>query len=144
MAPLSQALLLDGGKLVGRPPPVEAERYANRQTNCRDRLPGEVLGIQDDDVAEVAFWVVYIGHDPAFVLGRGSLLPYEDWLRCHPAPTIIMTLGRLALHVVLHCRAESHVVTPVRSVDVAIRLPAVAPIDPRKFVATVIQHRFRQ
>lgn len=30
---------------------MKAERHAHRQTNGRDRLPGEVLGVEDDDVA---------------------------------------------------------------------------------------------
>ncbi len=123
---------------------MEAERHANRQTNRRDRLPGEVLGIEDDDVAEVAFRVVDIGHDPAFVLGGGSRLPHEDRLRCHPARTIVMDLGRLALQVVLHRRAERHVLAPVRGVEIAIGVPAVTPIDPREFVAAVVQHRLGQ
>ncbi len=59
-APPSHALLLDDGDLVGRPPPVEAVRHANSQTDGRDRLPGEVLGVKDDDVAQVAFRVVDI------------------------------------------------------------------------------------
>jgi hypothetical protein len=68
----------------------------------------------------------------------------NDRLRRHPARAIVMDLSRLALHVVLHCRAERHVVAPVRAVDIAIGLPAVAPIDPREFIAAVINDRLRQ
>lgn len=34
-----------------------------------DRIPVEILGIENDDIAEVAFRVVDIGQDPALVLG---------------------------------------------------------------------------
>jgi len=37
-----------------------------------------------------------------------------------------MDLGGLALHVVLHGGTEGHVVAPMRTVDIAIGLPAVA------------------
>src|SRR5262245_61515961 len=82
IAPRSHALLLDGGNLVRRPASVEAVGHAHRQTDGRDWLPGEVLGIKDDDIAEVAFRVVYIGQNPAFVLGGGSWLPHKDRFRC--------------------------------------------------------------
>jgi hypothetical protein len=39
------------------PAAVEAEWHAQRQTNRHDRLPGEVLGTQDDDVAELGLWL---------------------------------------------------------------------------------------
>jgi hypothetical protein len=45
-------------------------------------------------------------------------------LRCHPAATIIMDLGCDALEIVLHRRAESHIVAPVRCVHIAIGLLA--------------------
>ena len=142
MSPPSHAHLLDDRNLVGRPASVEAERHANRQTDCRDRLPGEVLGVKDHDVAEVAFRVIYIGQDPAFVLGGGTRLPHEDRLRCHPAPTIVMDLGRTARQVAFHCRAESHVLAPMRSVEISIGLSAVTSIDPGELIASVVQHRF--
>jgi hypothetical protein len=38
-------------------------------TGGGEGIPREVLGIEDDDVAEVAFGVVDVGEDPAFVFG---------------------------------------------------------------------------
>jgi hypothetical protein len=42
------------------PAAVDAEGHANRQTEGRDRRSGEVLGVEDHDVAEVAFRVVHV------------------------------------------------------------------------------------
>ena len=46
---------------------MEAERHTNRQTDGRDRLAGEVLGIEDDHVAEIAFrvWDTYDKTQPS-------------------------------------------------------------------------------
>jgi len=45
------SFLLDDGHSVWRPASVKAKRYANRQTNCRDWIPGEILSIKDYDIA---------------------------------------------------------------------------------------------
>jgi hypothetical protein len=57
------ALSLDAGNAVRRPASVEAERDPNRQPDRRDRVAGEVLRIEDDDVTEVALWVVDVGKE---------------------------------------------------------------------------------
>jgi hypothetical protein len=44
--------LLNHGDPIGRPASVEPVRHANRQTDRRDRLPDEVLGVKSDHVAE--------------------------------------------------------------------------------------------
>src|SRR5262249_3452408 len=80
-------LLVDGGQPIGRPAAVESEGNTDWKPDRGDRLPGEVLGIEDDDVAEVALRVVDVGQDPAFVLGDGTGLSHEDGLGCHPAAT---------------------------------------------------------
>src|SRR5262245_28247534 len=120
---------MDDGNPVGRPAPMEAERHADGQTDCRYRLTGKVLSIKDDDVAKVAFRVIHVGQNPAFVLSDCAWLPDEDRLGCHSARTILLDLGRPALRVVLHRRTEGYIVAPVRRVDVAIGLPAVSSID---------------
>ena len=73
--------LLDNGHHVWRPAAVEAEGHANRQADRRDGLAGEVLSIQDHDVAEVALRVVDIGQHPALVFRDGARLADEDRLR---------------------------------------------------------------
>ena len=57
-----------------------------------------------------------------------------------------MDLCRLALHVVLHTPSQRRHVgfAPVRTVNIPIRLPAVASIDAREFVAAVVDDRLRQ
>src|ERR1700752_570497 len=59
--------LLDDGNPVGRPAPVETEGHTNRQTDRRNRLTGKVLRLEDYDVAQVAFRVVDVRQDPAFI-----------------------------------------------------------------------------
>jgi hypothetical protein len=60
-------LLLDDRKLVWRPASVEAERRAPASGSWR--LAGEILSIEDDDIAENA-----LGQDPAFVFRDSSRL----------------------------------------------------------------------
>jgi hypothetical protein len=58
--------------LVGDPATVEAERNARGQVNARDRIGGEVLGSEDDQVGGAAVGIVHERHDVAVVLGRIS------------------------------------------------------------------------
>ena len=51
---------------------MEAVRHAHRQTDCRGRLPGEVLGIKDNDVAEVPFRVIDVQSHTVFMVNGRS------------------------------------------------------------------------
>jgi hypothetical protein len=54
--------------LVSDPAAVEAERNAGRQVNARDRVGGEVLRSEDDQVGGAAVGTVHERHDVAIVL----------------------------------------------------------------------------
>jgi hypothetical protein len=62
----------------------------------------------------------------------------------HQSASVRLKAIRPALQVALHRRAELHVIAPASRVDVAIILPAAAPVDAGELVAAVIQHRLRQ
>ncbi len=58
--------------VVGEPAAVESERDPGWQVHTGDRLGGEVLGGEDDQVRRAAAGVVHIGEDIAVVFGRAG------------------------------------------------------------------------
>ena len=58
--------------VVGEPAAVESERDPGWQVHTGDRLGGEVLGGEDDQVRRAAAGVVHEGEDIAVVFGRAG------------------------------------------------------------------------
>jgi len=87
--------------LVGEPAAVEAERDPGGQVNTGDRLGGEVLGGEDDQVRRAAVGVVDEGHDIAVVFGRAGCGRGEDGLAGGGVAAELMRLDGAGGQVVL-------------------------------------------
>src|SRR5262245_10457870 len=127
---------------IGRPTAVEAIWHANRQTDDGDRFAGEILCVEDNNVALIALDIEDVGHDPAFILRGGGGLAHEDRLGCHPSTAVIANFCSSTVEVVLHRWSKCDLVAPIRSVDVTIRVAIITSINAPEFVAVIVQYGF--
>ena len=131
---------------------MEAQRDAGRQVNTRDRLGGEVLGGEDDQVGCAAVGIVDEGHEVAVVFGGVRRGRGEHGLAHSGVAAELVRLHGAVVQVVLEDRVGERVVGEVaggrdgtgdladdRAVAVAVRPGDDPVVDPGEFLPAIVQ-----
>ena len=139
--------------VVGEPAAVESERDPGGQVHTGDRLGGEVLGGEDDQVGGTAVGVVDEGHDVAVVFGGVGCGRGEDGLAGGGVAAEQMRLDGAGGQVVLEQGVGKRCVGEIAAgrdsgladgaddgaVTVAVRLGDGPVIDAGEFMGAVIK-----